>query len=94
MPIKLNEIETMHTVHYLKTVQPYFSDVANRIKDFDLREDDRNFAVGDYLALQEFVGGVITDRVVLVTVTYKLDNHPGLAKGCCVLGIEFVDCNF
>ncbi len=80
--------------HLLKTVQPYFDDVALGIKIFELRIDDRDFQVGDILNLQEFVKGRITGRIVSVEVTYKLDKHPGLKEGYCVLGIEWIGTNF
>jgi Domain of unknown function (DUF3850) len=40
--------------HELKTVQPFFEMVWSGEKTFEVRFDDRNFKVGDRLALLEF----------------------------------------
>jgi len=40
-------------IHKLKTIQPYFDEVVKGIKTFELRENDRNFKVGDRLDLFE-----------------------------------------
>ena len=40
-------------IHELKTLPEYFEAVRKGDKTFELREDDRNFKVGDYLALNE-----------------------------------------
>lgn len=42
------------TVHYLKTWPRYFDDVRSGRKSFEWRVDDRSFAVGDTLVLQEW----------------------------------------
>ena len=40
--------------HCLKTIQPYFADVENGTKTFEVRKNDRNFKIGDILFLQEY----------------------------------------
>lgn len=40
--------------HYLKTVQPFFSEVENGNKTFEVRKNDRDFQVGDEVYLQEY----------------------------------------
>lgn len=40
--------------HKLKIIQPFFDDVKNGIKKFELRENDRDFKVGDEVYLQEY----------------------------------------
>lgn len=40
--------------HYLKTVQPFFSNVKNGTKTFEHRRNDRDFQVGDEVYLQEY----------------------------------------
>lgn len=46
--------ETTGTLHYLKTEQPWFEDVWNGVKTFEVRKDDRGFKPGDVLCLQEY----------------------------------------
>ena len=40
--------------HCLKKIQPYFADVENGTKTFEVRKNDRNFKNGDILFLQEY----------------------------------------
>lgn len=84
--------------HRLKTVKPYFTDVQNGIKLFELRKNDRNFHPGDILILEEFndTGNAFTSgytgQVVRKSVSYVLKDCPqfGLQDGYCVLGIREV----
>ena len=46
--------ETLERVHLLKTWPCFFQAVQRGEKCFELRRDDRKFAVGDCLVLQEF----------------------------------------
>lgn len=43
--------------HYLKTVEPYYSDVEQGLKDFEVRKNDRPFDIGDVLILQQYIDG-------------------------------------
>nr|DAJ14158.1 MAG TPA: activating signal cointegrator [Podoviridae sp. ctJ6o53] len=60
-------------IHALKTLPEYFEAVRNGDKTFELRKNDRNFKVGDYLALNEWDGKKYTGRSQLVKVRYILD---------------------
>ncbi len=42
------------TIHYLKTVQPYYDSVVRGEKPFEVRKNDRNFQVGDIVCLKEY----------------------------------------
>jgi len=79
-------------IHELKCRPPYFNDVRNGIKTFEIRNDDRHFSVGDRLVLEEFDPGwqeKYTGRRVSVDVVYKVDGGQfGIAKGYCVLGVR------
>ena len=84
----------MARTHRLKTWPEFFEAIKSGAKTFELREDDRGFAVGDELNLLEwephFAGmnsGRYTDRELTVTVTYKLPGGRfGLDPHWCILG--------
>lgn len=79
------------SVHDLKILPEYFAPVVNGAKTFEVRKNDRGFAVGDILILREwqpmpldaYTGGVVEARV-----TYILSNSEYLQPGYVVLGIE------
>ncbi|MEH1794619.1 DUF3850 domain-containing protein [Nostoc sp.] len=81
------------TIHTLKTVEPYFSQVREKKKTFEIRRDDRYYKVGDILKLlkydarqQKFSGDE-----VLAEVTHILDNYPALEYGYVVLSIKLLE---
>lgn len=76
-------------VHYLKTVQPYFDDVLNGNKPFEVRFNDRNFQTGDELVLQEYDPATqsYTGHECTVQVTYLLDDPQYVKEGYVILGI-------
>lgn len=77
--------------HILKIKEPYFSDVLNKIKTFEIRKDDRGYEVGDKLILKLYPY-IKTDikEEIYASIIYKLDKIPqyGLAEGYCILGIK------
>ncbi|WP_197232074.1 DUF3850 domain-containing protein [Lysinibacillus sphaericus] len=58
------------TVHELKISPEYFGPVAEGIKTFETRKDDRSYKVGDLLLLKEYKNGAFTGNAVLKEVTY------------------------
>lgn len=56
--------------HLLKTINPYFRDVMNHYKDFEIREDDREFEIRDLVILAEWDGSKFTGLYVLVKIKY------------------------
>lgn len=62
-------------IHELKTDPKYFSAVRSGEKRFELRRNDRDFRVGDYLALNEYdrATQTYTGRSELVQVIYMLN---------------------
>jgi hypothetical protein len=82
---RMNERKT----HELKTVPPYYEQVRNEIKPFELRKNDREFDLDDYLLLREYIpGGGYTGRQTLTLVTYLLEGYAGLESGYCIMGVE------
>jgi len=80
-------------IHNLKTVNPFFELVKNRTKRYEIRKNDRNFQVGDFLLLEEFImtGKQITGRKIIVIITNILQDEIKfcLKPDFCVLSIKF-----
>ena len=81
--------------HDLKIWPSYFEAVKSGVKTFEWRRNDRDFAVGDILRLQEFepagsttFGGVYTGRELFAEITYKAEGVFGIPEGYCVLAIK------
>ncbi|EKE9396609.1 DUF3850 domain-containing protein, partial [Listeria monocytogenes] len=47
----------MSEVHELKILPEYYEDIVAGRKTFEIRKNDRDFQVGDYLILKEFKDG-------------------------------------
>ncbi len=79
-------------MHELKILPEFFVPVWNGTKTFELRDDDRDFNVGDWLDLNEWTeDGGYTGRHVKVRVVYKLPSGRAmglLPDGVCALGIS------
>jgi hypothetical protein len=72
--------------HFLKTRREHYDAVASGYKRVELRRDDRGFAVGDTLVLQEWEDGAYTGRAMRVEVTHVLSGW-GLPAGLVALSI-------
>lgn len=77
--------------HLLKSVSPYYEDVRDGRKKFELRYNDRNFKVGDFVthahwdaAKNEFTG----NPNVVTEIVYLIDSGQWLSPGYCCFGIE------
>jgi hypothetical protein len=82
-------------IHELKSAPRYFWPVTTGEKQFELRRDDRNFAVGDLLRLREWFGeGTYSGQEVIVRIAYILRNSDrcqgsaGLLPDFAILGIK------
>ena len=77
-------------VHFLKTWPEYFTEVKEGRKKFEVRENDRNFQIGDKLVLQEFdPKNGYTEDVVEKEVTYIFHGGKfGVSEGTVIMGIE------
>lgn len=77
--------------HELKTWPTQYHEVCSRQKTFELRVNDRDFAVGDELLLREWEPTTknYTGRSVVVGVTSILSGGQfGLAEGLCIMSIR------
>ena len=77
--------------HALKTEQIYFQEVANGLKDFEVRKNDRCFLVGDFIILEEimpdgkYTGNSLSSKRIKYIL--KGGDH-GIDKKYCILGLE------
>jgi hypothetical protein len=80
--------------HELKIEPQYFDAVQNGSKRFEIRKDDRGFAVGDILSLREYnvENQTYSGRRIQVRVTYlmsaALDGKNLVPAGYVVMSIE------
>ena len=77
----------MKMIHSLKTKPEYYEAVQRCEKRFEVRKNDRDFRVCDYLALNEF-DGEYTGRSMLVRVTYILDDKEYCKDGYVIMNIQ------
>ncbi|MNO55018.1 hypothetical protein D3C76_455010 [compost metagenome] len=75
--------------HELKILPQYFDAVYRNAKPFEVRKNDRNFAVGDELVLNEWEPeSGYTGSKLLRKVSYILDDSQYLQEGYVVLGLN------
>lgn len=79
------------TTHDLKVIPPYFDEVLSRKKKFEVRKNDRDFRVNDYLVLLDDDKGRYTGNSCGAYVTYVLHGPAfGIEEGYVVMSIEVV----
>lgn len=78
------------TVHDLKCWPEFYEDIRDGRKTFEVRVNDRGFAVGDILRLREYRPkvGEYTGRATAVRITYIADLGPIGVPGFVGMGIE------
>lgn len=78
-------------LHELKTWGKYFVEVKNGDKKFELRKNDRDFKIGDYLLLREYNPNTeeYTGRELIKRIDYILEGGDfGLKEGYVILSIS------
>lgn len=76
------------TEHILKTWPHFFNDVVSGEKKNEVREADRNFAVGDVLVLREWdASSNFSGREERVVVTH-MHRSVGIVDGWVMMSIE------
>ena len=77
-------------IHALKTEPRFFGAVIRGEKTFEVRKNDRDFKVGDYLKLNEITvpEKEKTGRFVVLRITYILNDERFCKKGFVVLGFQ------
>lgn len=68
--------------HRLKTINPYFQQVWEGNKKFELRKNDRNYEVGDEVILEEYnsESQKYSGRQIRVIITYLLYEYADVLK--------------
>lgn len=82
-------------IHQLKCEAKYFNDLVNGRKTFEVRKNDRDFHVGDYLGINELTKHPCnaekehkpTGRCAIFRISYILDDPKYMKDGFVVLGI-------
>ena len=76
-------------IHELKCIPEYFEAVTSGDKTFEVRKNDRPFAVSDFIALNEHSEDTgYTGRCALLEITYILDNPDYCKDGLVTLGLS------
>lgn len=81
-------------IHQLKIESRFFEDTVSGIKPFEVRLNDRNFMVGDFLALNEITDHPCNDkgerletgRCCLVEAVYVLTDERFVKPGYAIIG--------
>jgi hypothetical protein len=82
------EVEFVDKAHILKIASTYFSSVKDDSKPFEVRYNDRNYKVGDWLLLREVNDlGAFTRFSIMRQVTYILDDPAYCKEGYVILGL-------
>lgn len=77
-------------VHKLKILPEYYNAQIEGKKNFEIRKNDRNFQIGDWLLLKEYNPKIkkFTERKVMVEITY-ITNY-SQKDGYVVLGTKYI----
>lgn len=77
-------------IHNIKCDPEYFGALKNGNKTFEVRLNDRNYQVGDFLNIKEFnrEKQEYTGFVVLREITYVLKDYPAIDPDYVVLGVK------
>lgn len=83
-------------IHEIKCLKEFFEEIIVGDKTFEVRKNDRDYKIGDYLAINEVVEDLLEDddcllvytgRSALFKITYILDNTQYTKPGYVILGI-------
>lgn len=78
-------------IHEIKIQSKYYKKVLTGEKTFEIRFNDRNYAVGDILKLREIENNMYTGETIDVRIMYMLkhaDFPEGIPDGYVVFSIE------
>lgn len=78
-------------IHKIKINSKYYKDVLSGKKNFEIRFNNRKYAVGDKLVLNEVLDNEYTGNKIVVDVIYLLEHKDfpeGIPEGYVVLSIK------
>lgn len=76
-------------IHELKCNSRYFQEIRKGTKKFEVRKNDRDFLVGDYLALNEVDGnGDYTDESIMAKITYILSDPEYCKESYIIMSLD------
>jgi len=77
-------------LHELKIKEEYYREVESGTKTFEIRKNDRDFQVGDYIHFTIVRGSLLIETYPLFKITYVLKDVPeyGLENGYAILSIK------
>ena len=82
-------------IHALKTHKKYFNEVISGKKMFEVRKNDRDFQVGDFIALNELGSSNFnySGRSCIVRIIYIFRNTEYCKEGYVIIGFKpcFID---
>lgn len=77
--------------HEIKCFDIFFNKIITGEKSFEVRKNDRNYQVGDYIEIQEICGKKYTGRICIAKILYILhaESFPeAIMPGYAVLSIR------
>lgn len=75
-------------IHALKIEPIYFKEIAEGIKNFEVRKNDRPYRTGDYVALNEWENECYTGRCTLHKIVYILSDPEYCKADYIIFGLE------
>ena len=80
-------------VHELKCSPGFFWPLASKEKTFEVRNNDRDFQIGDLLIIREWNKEEedFTNRLCVRQITYILDHPLFVIKGMVILGLKITN---
>lgn len=78
-------------IHELKILSEYFNPVLQHKKNFEIRFNDRNFRIGDYIKLKEYnpKTNTYSGRTISGKITYITDYNQ--KSGYVVFSFELIN---
>lgn len=77
----------VYIVQKIKIDPVFFEDIEKGVKTFELRNNDRDYKVGQVLNIGEYENKEFTGRYVKKQVCYVLKGFKGLEDNWCILGL-------
>lgn len=76
-------------IHAVKCLPKYFDPLVSGEKSFEVRENDRDYKVGDIIALNEYSSSKgYSGKFAIFKITYVLDNPEYCKSGYVILGLS------